>query len=80
MNKYFICINNDPGVKNLMEIIYQPFMSQPYYKAKNYAVVAEADSKDTAFENVRNIIEAFVTQNPDCDFSKFKEWRLSENR
>ena len=71
----FLIVSRD-GMKNgsLLEII--PSNDMAFTMNKKRKVIAEAESKNEAFVELKNIVEKFIIENPDCDFTKFREWSL----
>ena len=76
MDKYLVCIREYPETKNLLEIIYKPFISDPYMKNQKYTIIAKFDDKQEAFLKVKELVENYIFENPDYNFTKFKEWCL----
>jgi len=76
MNKFLIRVPSETGSKNLLEIINRADRDKPYHRRHGNAgrVVAEADGKNEAFETIKTLVENFLTENADRDFSKFREW------
>ena len=74
---YYVCARNATdgagyGPRGLLEI----YPACSGFDKNDFTVVAEAESRQEAFEAVRVLVEEFISDHPDCDFTKFAEWSL----
>jgi len=88
VSEYLVCVPDGParetdtpaGPGNLLEIINSRRLTDRFYKTKPRAVVATAETERDAFNVVKVIVEDFLADNPDRDFTKFKEWCMKWRR
>lgn len=69
-NLYLICICEGNA---LFEIINSLQISKDYFKYKNRTVVGLANGREEAFQLTVDIINGYIHDYPDCDFSTFKK-------
>lgn len=73
---YLICLSQDAAQasRSLLEILHAADIRISFYAKRRYMVIALAGGKTEAFQMVKTLVEGYLSERADYDFTDFKGW------